>query len=483
MELRQYLSILRRRWWMFALGLVVAAAAAYGFSKQQTPIYRAQATLLLNLASQPAAPTIGDVSASQALTKTYAKIVTAQPTLQEAAQRLGGNITYKSLKKVSGTDVPLTELILAAFESPDPAFAAQVVNTVSQVFAERVREAQLGGTTSTGTTAPASPPNINTVYIVEPAQVPTSPVSPRVLVNTVVGAVLGLLAAIATVALLEYLDDTVKGPEDLEALELTLMGVVQRFPHKREETIKVLSQDSGHQGLQEAYQQLRTNMEFASLDGEMRSLVVTSAQPGEGKSTTAANLAIMMARAGRKVLLVDTDLRRPSLHRLFNTLNQQGVTSVMLGAAGTTIASSSQATDVPNLRLLSSGPLPPNPSELLGSKRLDTLMQQLAETADVVIYDTPPCVVVADAAIIASHADAVLFVVDAGRTRVNAMRAALDNISRSRTRILGAVLNKVSKRGRGYHAYYYYDASHYGTQAPAPSKNGANAVKQPSARD
>jgi capsular exopolysaccharide synthesis family protein len=475
MDLRQFLAILRRRWWTLVLGLVVGAAGAYGFSKTETPVYQAQATLLLNLAQQASVPTFQDVSASQALTKTYARIITARPTLDEAAKRLGGGLTYKSLKTVAGTDVLQTELILASFQSKDPIFAATVANTVSQVFAERVREAQLGGPHIAGVT-PSASDNLNTIYVVEPASVPVNPMSPRVTVNTIVGGVLGLLAAIAVVAVIEYLDDTVKEPADLEQHDLTLMGVVQRFSARRDSFLSVLDDSSRREGLLEAYQHLRTNIEFARLDTDIRSIVVTSAQPREGKTTTCVNLAIMAARAGRRVVLVDADLRRPAIHRALGLPNREGVTTALLSASQEGLPF--LQTQVPNLRVLLTGPLPPNPAEVLGSERMVTLMRKLQEEADLVVYDTPPSVAVADAAILAAHADAVLLVVDAGRTRMSALATALDHVRRSRTRILGVVLNKVSRHGKGYQGYYDYSGS-YASQAAAPSQNGPSPDKQP----
>ena len=478
MELRRYLAILRRRWYIFVLGLLVGIIGGYTFSKLQKPIYRAQATLLLNLAAQPAVPTLSDVSASQALTKTYAKIVSARPTLEETARRLGGNVTASQLSGVSGSDSPQTELIVASFESRDPAFAARVVNTVSEVFASRVREAQLGGSPVQGGTQ-AAPGNLNTVYIVEPAVQPTSPISPRTTLNTVLAGAMGLLVAIGVVAVLEYLDDTIKTPADLEQLDLTLMGAVQRFPRRRDTAINVLEEGSRRYGLQEAYQQLRTNVEFAALDGDIRSLVVTSAQPGEGKTTTAVNLAIMTARGGKRVILVDTDLRRPSVHHHLKMNNYQGVTTALLSGSNELPPSVLQSTDIANLHVVTSGPLPPNPAEVLNSKKMLPFMLQLQDRADLVIYDTPPSVAVADAAILAAHADAVLLVVDTGRTRVAPLRTGLDHIVRSRTRILGAVLNKVSRHGRGYQSYYYYYSSHYGIEPPPIGRNGSHADEQP----
>ncbi|MHB8574496.1 MAG: tyrosine-protein kinase domain-containing protein [Dehalococcoidia bacterium] len=458
MELRQYFGIARRRWWILVLGTLVAAATAFGVSKRLTPIYQAQATLLLNLATQPSTPTLQDISASQALTKTYARLITSRPTLEEAARRLGDGVTAATISKISGEDVPQTELLHVSLQDRDPVFAAKVVNAVSEVFAQRVKESQLGDAAAQGGAADAALTPKNSIFIAEPAVAPAHPVSPRVGIDTALAAVAGLVAAVGIVALLEYLDDTVKSPDDLGALGVTLMGTVQRHVPEKGSHLTVLALEAAHSSLAEGYRQLRTNIEFAALDGEVRSLVVTSAQSGEGKTTTACNLAIMLAKAGKRVIIVDADLRQPTVHAFFHLGNHAGLTNAFFAPASFEELLL-QETPVANLRVITTGPLPPNPAELLGSKRMVALMDRLVTLADVVVYDTPPGIAVADAAVVAAHADAILLVVDAGHTRLNAVRTVLDHLGRSRTRLLGVVLNKVRGRRGGYNYYYEYYSS------------------------
>ncbi len=465
MELRQYLNIIRRRWWLLLFCPMIAAATAFGVSRRLTPIYSAQATLLLNLAAQQTAPSFGDITASQALTKTYAQLITARPTLDEAARRLGNGASYGTIKGVSGSDVPQTELLRVSFSSKNPAFAANVVNIVSQVFAERVKQAQLGDIGGQAATATSN--GLNTVFIADPAVPPTLPISPRVGLNTGLAAIVGLLFALGIAAMMEYLDDTVKGPEDLEALGLPLMGIVQRQRAVAGESLSVLSPQNVSGPAAEGYRQLRTNIEFASLDGDIRSLVITSAQPGEGKTTTAGNLAIMLAKAGKSVILVDTDLRRPAIHTFFGLTNQAGLTTALLAHLPDYEESVLQSAPIANLRILTTGPLPPNPAEMLASPKMLGIMHNLLGKADIIVYDSPPTVAVADAAIVAAHVDGVLLVIDAGNTRLNAVRTALDNLNRSKTRIVGTVLNKVSARGSG-DKYYYY-SQQYGQYTSAPT--------------
>jgi len=200
----------------------------------------------------------------------------------------------------------------------------------------------------------------------------------------------------------------------------------------------------------EAYRQLRTNIQFSSLDRPLHTLLVTSSGPDEGKSTTLANLAVTMANTGTNVLLVDSDLRRPSLHEIFGAGNEQGLTTMILGS---TSELPSVETGVPNLRLLPSGPLPPNPSELLASQRMADVLELLKGQADIVLFDSPPVVAVTDAAVMAPRIDGVLLVLRAGKTRREMAQRAKAVLEKVNANLLGVVLNNV-KYDADVHRYY-----------------------------
>ncbi len=204
--------------------------------------------------------------------------------------------------------------------------------------------------------------------------------------------------------------------------------------------------------ISEAYRTLRTNLEFASLDQELKTLVVTSAGVGEGKSTTLANLAIVSAQAGRRVLLVDADLRRPRLHDIFGLSNTTGLTTAMMDE--TALASPPlQETGIEGLSVLTCGQLPPNPAELLSSRRMEEVIAALAERADQLIFDTPPVVAVTDAAVLATKVDGVLLVISAGRTRRESARAAVQRLKQINARLVGTVLTNV-QMDSGFRGYY-----------------------------
>jgi capsular exopolysaccharide synthesis family protein len=202
----------------------------------------------------------------------------------------------------------------------------------------------------------------------------------------------------------------------------------------------------------EAYRTLRTNLDFSSLDKPIKTMLVTSAGPGEGKSTVLANLAVTTAQAGRRVILVDCDLRRPTLHNIFNLKNDVGLTTMVVDD----VAMESpplRDTGVEGLQLVSSGPLPPNPSELLGSRRMEEIIAALLERADVVLFDAPPVVAVTDAAVLATKVDGVLLVVNAGGTKRDYARTAKARLEKVNANLLGAVLNNV-RFDVSLHRYY-----------------------------
>jgi len=341
---------------------------------------------------------------------------------------------------------------------------------------------------------------LNTLNVVEPAVLPVVPVRPNVLLNTALAAAVGLALALGVVLLREHLNDTVSSPERLTALGLSPLAVVGEFPKDAKSRLvarpKEESEDGqtqagygygygcgygyggyGYASNAEAYRVLRTNLQFTGLDKPLRTVLITSAGPAEGKTITAANLALTLAQAGFGTLLVDADLRRPSVHNLFEISNQEGLTSLLL--QDNPAADYAQATNVPNLWVLPSGPLPPNPSELLGSNRMAARVKELSQLADYVIFDSPPSLVVSDCLALAPQVDGVVLVVNARKTRVGAVRHARESLEKVGGRVEGAVLNRYHQKTG---SYYYYSSDYgygygYGSR-PNGSENGRAAAKE-----
>lgn len=315
------------------------------------------------------------------------------------------------------------------------------------------------------------------ITVFSPAELPKAPVSPRTALNVVLGLISGLVLGVSTAFLLEYLDDTLKTPEDVsQALGLTTLATVSRLRDIKDLSDGLVAARSPRLPAVEAYRLLRTNLKFVGLGNPSGSLVVTSASPTEGKTTTLANLGVVMAQGGKQVLLVDGDLRRPTLHKMFDLRVEPGLTDVLLGNVPDADAAI-QPTPVEGLSILSCGARPPNPAELLDSPQMKQLIQQLKGKADLVLFDSPPALAVTDAGLLATQTDRTLLVIDCGETRRDAARRAKESLDKIGARIAGVVLNRmVPGRGYGDYDYHYYYDSETGER-----KRGRRGKNQPSA--
>ena len=337
------------------------------------------------------------------------------------------------------------------------------------------------------------PQNQPSTAMVIDQPLPGRAVSSRLLVNLGLALVVSLMLGIGVAFGLDYLDYTVRSPELLEeSLGLNALGVIgvvgggHRSAYggsgrggKRGSADRAASAGAGGAELKrisgsnlvtlehpkapesEGFRILRTNIQFSSPDKPIRSLVITSGGPGEGKSFVAANLAIVMAQAGKRVILVDTDLRRPSMHKLFRLPNTVGFTNLVLHEGMDVTDPLLTVPEVPNLRVITSGPLPPNPSELLNAQQTIQVMNQLAPVADLVIYDCPPTAAVTDAVILATRVDAVVLVIQAGVTRRDVVARVIKTLHTVGVQTIVPVLNRVKTQElQGYYYYYYHG---YGT--------------------
>jgi non-specific protein-tyrosine kinase len=273
-----------------------------------------------------------------------------------------------------------------------------------------------------------------------------------------VAAAIGLVLAIGGVVLIEYLDDTVKTADDINrASGQATIGSIARI-EGTDYAEKLVASHKPLSPTAEAFRVLRTNLQFSAVDHPPKSVMMTSPGPSEGKSVVLANLAVVVAQSGLKVILVDTDLRRPVQHKTFGLPNRHGFSDAILSPKSD-LWQHLQKTQVDNLWLLSSGSLPPNPAELLASEKMKELITVLEEQADLVLFDSPPGLVVTDAMVLGTRVSGVVVVADSGRTRTNDLRMVVDELKRVRVNLFGVVLNRVTSSGRGYYHHYYYDDS------------------------
>lgn len=536
--LRNLAALIWRWLWLIILITLVSGGAAYFLSTVATPIYQARTTLLISEARGTA--DYQDILASERMARTYAELMTQGALLDEVAATLGltprifdGDVTAIRVETIQDT-----QLIAVEVEGISPQLVTAVANTLPVVFIGQIQsiqdarwgatvqnlesqirvleqeidqtqaaiaeigqaqdadqEVELGRLRNSLTQLQASQANLidtfetvrlalaqstDSITVVDRALPPTSPIRPRPITNTLLAALAGALLALAVILLINYLDDRIRSPDELSMLTgAPWMGAIGKIPDvsdKKHDTRQLITVRQPRHPIAEAFRSLRTNLQFSQVDTGLAALVVTSAEPGEGKTTTAANLAVVMAQSGLDVLLVDTDLRRPVQHRIFEMPQSPGLSDALLQPALTALHFV-RPTPVPNLRLLTAGSDAPNPAELLGSKRMWDLFEQLKRQSDLVIFDAPPALAVTDAQVVGRMADGALLVVDGERTRRNAVVRAAETLQQVNIPILGSVINRLNKRAMGYYYSLYQTYYSHAPEGPGPaidlSQNGA----------
>ncbi|NOX60908.1 MAG: polysaccharide biosynthesis tyrosine autokinase [Chloroflexi bacterium] len=511
MELREYIRPLRKWWWLLLASTLVATIASFIAVSRQPPTYQTRTTLMVGRAIDNPNPTGNEFWLTQQLANTYADIAKREPIRRGVMEALGLDwlpsytvrvVPNTQLIEITVTDTSperaqavadqfaqqlirqsptgfdperrqrqefiqqqLNDLEIGIQETKDEIArkqeelatlfsARQIADTQAQIkgLENKLNSLQSNYAALLSNTQEGA---INTINIIESAALPVTPVGPNKPITVLLAAIIGFILAAGAAYLMEYLDDTIKNPDDVQqVLELTTLGAVPRLDgiDQKNEVIVLKGKQSP---ATEAYRILRTNLQFASVDHALSALLVTSPSPDEGKSITVANLAVAMAQAGRRVIVVDTDLHRPRQHRLFNLPNSVGVTTALL-TEHPEPDDLLQETGVPGLHVLTSGPLPPNPAELLGSERMKRLLERLQERADILVLDSPPATILSDAAILSTQADGVLLVLDSGATRREVARRALDALQQVNARVVGVLLNRLPPRPDGYYYYYYY---------------------------
>ncbi|MFW6136202.1 MAG: polysaccharide biosynthesis tyrosine autokinase [Chloroflexota bacterium] len=506
MELREYYFIARHWLWLIVVCTFLGAAAGLALSRQMTPVYQASATLLVHRAPSGERSDYQDILTSERLARTYSEMVKGRPIMQEAVQRVGLAESAAGLAdRVRVELVRDTQLIRVRAEHAEPMTAAAVANAVAEAFVSYTQtlhqnryagsmgslERQLDGMSrlieeteerieaSGSTSADKSSEEMhldgilteyrNTyatlvqayeagglaaagatddVILFERAEKPASPIRPRTLMNVGLGGAVGLMIGVAAISLVDSLDDSVRSPEDLEqAAGLQTLGAISRFGVLR----KLVLVDAPLSPASEEFRKLRTNLEFLGIERQLRSVLVTSAGPGEGKGLVAANLAAAAALAGRRVVLVAADLRRQNADGIFGRASAVGLTNALLEGR---LDGKLQATEVEGLWYLGPGQRPPNPAEMLGSERMGEVLQKLLVQADLVVIDSAPVLPVADSVVLGQKVDGVLLIVDVQGASGSAVRDAAQSLRQAGANVVGAVLNNVPGRGSGHYGVY-----------------------------
>ncbi len=463
MDLRGYAKALRKQWLVVALITMLCLAAAIASTLATQRQYRAVTQLFVSTQGGADASQLQQGNSfTQQRVKSYADIVTSPRVLQPVIDALGLPTTTSKLRGSITAEAPIdTVLINVSVQNADPARAQSIADAVGRQFGLVI--AELEKPAGAGVT----PVRIS---VVQPADLPTSPVTPRVKLNLALGLLVGLALGIGTAVLRESLDTTVKNEGDVRALtNAPVLGGIA-FDADTPARPLVVHGDQ-HSPRAEAFRVLRTNLQFVNLANRPRSIVVTSSVPGEGKSTTAANLAITLAAAGASVVLVDADLRRPKIAGYMGVEPAVGLTNVLIHQLE--LKDVLQPWGKFRLNVLTCGPQPPNPSELLGSQSMTVVLRELEARFDYVIVDTPPLLSVTDAAVVSRLAGGALVVAGSGKINRDQLARGLETLHSVDARVLGVLVNLLPTKGadaQGYYAYGYAPAEHPKPAAKAPGR-------------
>jgi non-specific protein-tyrosine kinase len=488
-------------------------------------MYSATATMMVNPGLSGTATDFNSLNASARLAETYQQLVTTQPIYDRVAEALGEE---ELTSTVTTSAVEGSQLIRVTVTDTDPAHAALVANTVVSEFTEHISEQanaraentrsgidtqlealqerqqeidqqiadleagqnadddsvqrQIEGlqqqratindalielessaiTFDTQTMASSAQ-----IQMVEPALEPKAPFSPQPMRSLLLGLFVGALLGAGLVALLEFLDNTVKPEVNVQAIaNAPVLATISALSKIEPGGRQVYTMSQPQSGASEAVRLLRTNLEFASASNPIHSITVSSASPGEGKSTTAANLGVVMAQSGLTCAVIDADLRKPTMHRIFGVENTAGLTT-LLTHPDQSWEQVAKKVALPGLFLIPSGPIPPNPSDLLSSVRFERLIDQIKDDVDLVIVDSPPTLSASDALSISRHTDGVILVCHSNKTRIDSLRHAAESIHQGGIRLIGVVLNRQKGQQAGsYYGEYYGSAT---TETPAPA--------------
>ncbi len=475
MELREYLDVLRKRWRLVTLSTLLALAAAVFLTASATPQYRSGVKFFV-AAAPTDAPVAGLAGADLGVQRSivsYADVLAGPFTAEAVARAVPGLAARDVQGHISAKPVASTVLLSAVVTDASPQRALAIASALTTEFPKIVAQLE--------SRADGLTPAIS-VRVTEQPQLPTTPFSPRPIRNLLLSLILGVLAGVGLAVARETLDNTVHGPADV--LESTGGAILGSIAFDGAATKRpLIVQDRPRAPRAEAFRQLRTNLQFISVDRPLRSFVISSSLPKEGKSTMACNLAITLAQAGVRTCLIEGDLRRPRVADYLGLEGAVGLTSVLIGRAS--LEEVLQPWGESTMSVLASGPIPPNPSELLSSAGMRTVLKQLERDFDIVIIDAPPLLPVTDGALLSTMTDGAVLSVRAGVTRKEQLRRAAEALEAVDAKILGVVLNMVPKGSvdAAYGYGYGYGYGGYEADKNKPQMSDEDALLALRSRD
>ena len=437
---------------IFILVLVVTAIVAYD-TMLKVPKYSTSTTVLLVKDEESGTGSISqnDITINQKLVSTYSQIIKSRLVLEQVIDNLNLNYSYEQLSsEVSVQTVDDTEILKIAVTDVSPNKASLIANEISSIFEKEVKQIY----------------NMNNVSVIDAAIIPTSPSNMHLVKDIIIAFVVGLVLSSCIVFVIFYFDDILRDTDTLEReLELPVLAKV----YKTNEQNELVVEERPNSPTSESIRNLRTNLQFSSIDEELKSILVTSSVPSDGKSFISANLGISFAQAGKKVLIIDCDLRKGRQHNLFKVDGHKGLSNLLIGDIGT-YNDYIIKTEIKNLYIIPRGTLPPNPSELLNSKKNEKLIEILENKFDIVILDGAPITGLSDSLILSSLVDETVLVSSINHTPKTELINAKKSLEKVGAKLAGTVANQVSTKRGSYGGYYYYYSEDNHTHSHNSSK-------------
>ena len=441
-DLKDFLIYLKKFIAAIIVAAIIAVGATYFYDTQvKTPMYSSYTTVILaQQANANSAITQSDLTVNQKLVSTYSEIVKSKLVLQQTIEQLHLDEDYDTLNKhVSVKAVESTEIIKITVTDEDPELAPVIANRIAKNFIHEVSNIY----------------DLDNVSVIDKAQVNDTPSNNTLTRDLAIAAIIAIFGVLAIAFIIFYFDDSVKYSEDLEnKIGMPIAGKIIRSDIKTKgQNTELLVAKYPKSMVSESIKALRTNLQFASVDKEMSTILITSSLASEGKSFVSSNLADSFAQAGKRVLIIDCDLRKGRLHKIFGVPNVTGLSNLLADTL-TNAPKYIQKTNLRNLSIITRGAYPPNPSELLGSKKNKTLIEALKKRFDIIIFDGAPVNGVTDSVIMATIVDEVLIVTKDSSTPKATLLATKDALAKVDAPIAGIVMNGVSKNIAKYYNYY-----------------------------